>query len=101
MPLALPASHLRHSFRRLGRERASNLIGAYVLANRLQPLQDALPLRPIELTQERPKALNERILQDCFTIRLGDEEAVQAYTQSFGDLFQSAKAGRHLAAFDP
>lgn len=60
--LGLPARHLRHSFRRLWREnRARNLVAAYVLANRLQPLQNALPLRPIKLTQERPKTLNERI----------------------------------------
>lgn len=101
MALALPASYLGHSFWRLGRKRARNLICAYVLANRLQPLQNALPLRPIKLTQERPKALNERILQDGLSIRFGHEEAVQSNAQSFGNLLESAKAGRHLTALDP
>ena len=86
MALAVPTSNLRHSFGRLGRKRARDLTCAHVLANRLQPLQNALPLRPIKLTQERPKALNERILQNGLSIRFGHEEAVQADTQSFGDL---------------
>src|SRR5579863_1915254 len=100
MALALPASNLRHSFRWLGRKRARDLIRAHVLANRLQPLQNALPLRPIKLTQERPKPLNEWILQDSLTIRFRHEEAVQADSQSFGNLLESAKAGSHLPAFD-
>jgi hypothetical protein len=99
--LSLPARYLRHSFWRLWRQRARNLIRAYVLANRLQPLQNALPLRPIKLAQERPKTLNERIFENSLSIRFRHEETVQADTQSFGNLFQSAKAGRHLAAFDP
>src|SRR6266849_2611156 len=44
----------------------------------LQPLQDGLPLLPIQLPEERPQPLNEWIFQQSFAIRLRDEEAVEA-----------------------
>src|SRR5438874_371337 len=72
-----------------------------VIADRLQPLQDRLPLFPIQLPQERPQSLDERILQQCFAIRFRDEEPVQPDVQRFRDLLQRAEAGRHLPAFDP
>jgi len=48
-----------------------------VVADRLQPLQNGLPLFPIQLPQERPQSLDERILEQRFPVRLRNEEAVQ------------------------
>ena len=47
-----------------------------VVADRLQPLQDRLPLFPIQLAQERPQSLDERIFQQRFAVRLRDEKTV-------------------------
>ena len=71
-----------------------------VVADRLQPLQDGLPLFPIQLAQERPQSLNERILEQRFAVRFRYEEAVQPDAQRLGDFLQRAEARRHLAAFD-
>ncbi len=49
-----------------------------VIADRLQPLQYRLPLFPIQLPQERPQSLDERILQQRFAVGFRNEEAVQA-----------------------
>ena len=57
-----------------------------VVTDRLQPLQDRLPLFPIQLPQERPQSLDERIFQQRFAIRFRDEEPVQPYVQRFRDL---------------
>ena len=72
----------------------------HVIADRLQPLQDRLPLFPIQLPQERPQSLDERVLQQRFAVRFRDEEPVQPYVQRFRDFLQRAEAGRHLPAFD-
>ena len=77
------------------------MVRADVLADRLQPLQNALPLSPVKLPQERTKPLNERVLENRFAVCLRHEEAIQANTQCFGNLFQSAEAGSHLPALDP
>src|SRR5205085_2433276 len=45
----------------------------HVIADRLQPLQDRLPLFPIQLPQERPQSLDERVLQQRFAVRFRDE----------------------------
>src|ERR1700682_96628 len=71
-----------------------------VVADRLQPLQYGLPLFPIQLTQERPQSLDERILQQSFAVGFRNEEAIQPYVQGCGDLLQGAEARRHLAALD-
>src|SRR6266851_7600310 len=71
-----------------------------VIADGLQPLQYGLPLFPIELPQERPQALDERIFQKRFAVGFRDEEAVQTDVERLGDLLQGAEAGRHLAALD-
>jgi len=73
----------------------------HVVADGMQPLQDRLPLLPVELPQERPQSLDERILEQRFAIRFRDEEAVQPDVQRFRDFLESAEAGRHLPAFDP
>ena len=54
-----------------------------VIADRLQPLQDGLPLLPIQLSQERPQSLDERILEQRFAVRFRDEEPVQPHVQRF------------------
>jgi len=89
----------RHSVRSL-RHKRPRMIRIHVLADRLQPLQNPLPLCPIELPQERPKTLNERILEHRLAIRLRNEEPVQTNSQRFGNLFERAEAGRHLPALD-
>ena len=50
---------------------------ADVIADRLQALEDRLPLFPVELPQKRPQPLDERILEQRLPIRFRDEEAVQ------------------------
>ena len=62
----------------------------HMVADRLQPLQDGLPLFPIQLTQERPQPLNERILEQRFAVRFRNEEAIQPYVQCFGNLLERA-----------
>jgi len=100
--MSRPAGHVvRYAFGRLRRERTHLLARAHVIANRLQPFQNALPLGPIELSQIRPKTLNERVLQHRFTVRFGYEKAVQANAQRLGDFFKCSEAGGHLATFDP
>src|SRR6202034_1959064 len=95
------ASHTgRHSLGGLRRHGAHHMIGADVLADRLQPLQNALPLRPIQLPQERTKTLNERILEYRFAVCLRHEEAIQSDSKCFSNLFERAEAGGHLSAFD-
>jgi len=73
----------------------------HVIADRLQALQDRLPLFPIELLQERPQSLDEWIFQQRFAVRLRNKETVQADVQRFGDFLQRAEARRHLSALDP
>src|SRR6266852_4912780 len=70
----------------------------HVVADRVQTLQDGLPLFPVQLPQERPQPLDERILQQRFAIRFRDEEAVQSHVQRFRDFFERAETGRHLPA---
>ena len=77
------------------------MVRAYVFADRLQTLQDALPLRPIELSEVRTKTLNERIFEYRFAIGFRHEETVQTYAERFGNLFQRAEAWRHLPALNP
>src|SRR6266849_2546647 len=50
-----------------------------VIANGLQPLQYGLPLFPIQLAQERPQSLNERILQQRFAVGFRKDEAIQPH----------------------
>src|SRR6185437_12598665 len=91
---------VRHPFSGLRRERAHVMACAHVVADRLQALQYGLPLGPIQLTQERPKPLNKGVLEHGLSIRFWNEEAVQTDTEGFGNLFERAYAGGHLAAFD-
>src|SRR3979490_1595507 len=71
-----------------------------VVADGLQPLQDGLPLFPIQLPQERTQSLDERILEQRFAIGFRNEEAVQADVEGLGDLLERAEARRYLPAFD-
>jgi len=72
----------------------------HVIANGLQALEDRLPLFPVELAEERAQPLDERIFEQSFAVRFGNEEAVEADVEGFRNLFEGAEAGRHLAAFD-
>src|SRR5208283_3460023 len=72
----------------------------HVVADRLQALQDGLPLFPIQLPQKRPQSLDEWIFQQRLAIRFRNEEPVQAHIQRFGNLLQRPQAWRHLAALD-
>src|ERR1700740_1390586 len=71
-----------------------------MVADGLQPLQNGLPLFPIQLPQEWPQSLDERIFEQRFAVRFGDEEAVQSHIQSLRNLFERAETGRHLPALD-
>src|SRR5580700_4824848 len=77
------------------RRRRSN-----VVADRLQPLQDRLPLLPIELVQEWPQPLDERILEQRFPVGLRYKEPVQPHAQRLGNLLQRSERWRHLSAFN-
>lgn len=97
----LTPGHLRNPIcLRRGRSQRRSLHGvrADVVADSLKPLQNGLPLRPIQLAQERPEALNERVLENRLSVRFRNEEPIQAHAQSFGDLLKRAEAGCHLAA---
>src|SRR5262245_59533809 len=48
-----------------------------VIANRLQALQNRLPLLPVELLQKRPQPLDERILEERFAVGFRNEKPVQ------------------------
>src|SRR5271168_1183956 len=87
--------------RRITDRAESNGYSRDVIADRLQPLQDRLPLFPIQLPQERPQSLDERIFQQRFPVRLRYEEPVKSDVQRFRDLLQCAAARRHLPAFNP
>src|SRR5262249_22238341 len=63
---------------------------ADVVADRLQPLQDRLPLLPVQLAQERPQTLNERILEQRFAVGFRNEEAVQSYVERFRNFLERA-----------
>src|SRR5208282_6061213 len=99
VPVAIRRRRLRHP-RRITDRAESDRRCMNVIANRLQPLQNGLPLFPIQLTQERPQSLDERILEQRFAVGLRDKEPVQADVQRLGNLLQRAEARRHLAAFD-
>src|SRR6202043_1522108 len=71
-----------------------------VIADGLQPLQNGLPLLPIQLAQERTQSLDERIFEERFAIGLRNEEPVQANVERFGDFFQSAEARSHLTTLN-
>src|SRR6266581_2505387 len=71
-----------------------------VVADGLQPLQDGLPLFPVQLPQERTQSLDERIFQQRFAVGFRDKETVQADVERLGNLLQRAEARRHLTAFD-
>ena len=71
-----------------------------MVADRGETLQYGLPLFPIKLTKERAQTLNEGVFEKRFAVRFGNEEAIQADSQRFGDLFERAEAGRHLSAFN-
>src|SRR5580700_8891434 len=91
--LLLPARHgSGQPVGRLRRHRPHVVIGAHVLADRLQPFQDALPLRPVELPQVWTKSLNEWVLEHRLAIRLRNEKAVQSDAQRFGNFFKRAEA---------
>src|SRR6201987_3712719 len=66
-----------------------------MVADGLQPLQNGLPLFPIQLPQEWPQSLDERIFEQRFAVRFGDEEAVQSHIQSLRNLFARTETGRH------
>ena len=98
--LSLPSRHVRYSLAGLRGERAHLMTGAHVIADRLQPFENALPLRPIELPQERPETLNKWVFEYGLTVRFRNKETVQTDSQSFSNLFERAEAGCHLPAFD-
>src|SRR5579872_54310 len=95
------ARQLLHSYwlRRCQRRHLPVAAG-YVVANRGQASQNRLPLCPVELPQEWPQPLDEWILQQCFAVRFGNEEAVQANAKRFGNFLKYSEAGRLLSAFD-
>src|ERR1700688_34272 len=71
-----------------------------VIADGLKPLQDGLPLLPVQLAQERAQSLNEGIFEERFAVGFRNKEAVQADVQRFGDFFQSAETRSHLATLN-
>ncbi len=71
-----------------------------VIANRLEPLEDGLPLLPIQLAQKRAQSLDEGILEQSFAVGFRDEETVQADVEGLGYFLQCPEARSHLAAFD-
>src|SRR5215831_5139889 len=71
-----------------------------MIANRLQALQNRLPLFPVKLLQERPEPLDERILEERFSVGFRNEKPVQADVERLADLFQRAEAWCHLPALD-
>ena len=71
-----------------------------VIADGLQPLQNGLPLLPIQLAQERAQSLDERIFQERFAVGFRNKKPVQADVERFGNFLQSAEAGSHLTALD-
>src|ERR1035437_6761824 len=77
------------------RRRRSN-----VIADRLQPLQNRLPLLPIELVQKWPQSLDERILEQRFPVGLRYKKPVQTDAQRFGNLLKRSERWRHLSAFN-
>src|SRR5271168_2381384 len=85
----------------LRRQRTHAVIRAHMLADGLQPLQNALPLCPIELTQVRTKPLNERVFEHRLAVCFRHEETVQSHTQRLGNLLQRSETRRHLSALDP
>ena len=102
MPV-LPVAIRRRGLRQPGRvtDRAEcNRRSVHVIADRLQALQDGLPLFPIQLAQERPQSLDEGIFQQRFAVRFRNEEPVQPDVQRFGDFFQCAEARGHLPALN-
>ena len=104
--IALPCpgfaeAHAASCWAALRSERAHHVVRAHVVADRLQALEDPLPLRPIELAQEGPETLDKWILENRFAIRLGHEKAIQSNAKGFSNLLESAEAGRHLTAFNP
>lgn len=95
-----PRRDVRH-FRLMHRLRwRPHYAAADVVADRLQPLKDGLPLRPIELAQKGPQSLNERILEQRLARGLGNEEAIQSYAESLGNFLERSEAGRHLPTLD-
>ena len=85
---------------RLGPQVAVAILAPHVVADGLQPLQDGLPLFEIQLPQERPQPLNERVFHQRLAVRLRHKEAVHPHAQRLGDFLQGPQAGRHLPAFD-
>src|SRR6202790_3284221 len=77
-----------------GRDRSN------VIADGLEPLQNGLPLLPIQLAQKGPQSLDERIFQQRFAVGFRNKKAVQADVERFGNLLQSAEAGSHLTALN-
>src|SRR6202043_3907918 len=71
-----------------------------VIADGLEPLQNGLPLLPIQLTQKRPQSLDEWIFQQRFAVGFRNKKTVQADVERFGNLLQSTEAGSHLAALN-
>src|SRR5262245_11009239 len=56
-----------------------------VIADRLEPLEDGLPLLPVQLAKERAQTLDERIFEQSLAVRFGNEETVQPDAQGLGD----------------
>src|ERR1700732_1739206 len=71
-----------------------------VIADGLQPLQNGLPLLPIQLAQERTQSLDERVFQKGFAVGFRDKKPVQADIERFGNFFQSAETRSHLATLN-
>src|ERR1700722_2580416 len=99
VPAAIRRRGLRHP-RRITDRAESNRCCMDVIADGLQPFENRLPLFPIQLPQERPQPLDERILEQRFAIGFRNKEPVQANIEGLGYFLQSAEARRHLAALD-
>src|ERR1700686_1603274 len=71
-----------------------------VIADSLQPLQNGLPLLPIQLAQEGAQSLDEGIFEERFAIGFRNKKAVQPDVERFGDFFQSTEARSHLTTLN-
>src|ERR1700734_3315557 len=71
--IAIRRRRLRHP-RRITDGAESNRCCMDVIADRLQPLENGLPLFPIQLPEERPQSLDERVLEQRFAVGFRDEE---------------------------
>src|ERR1700722_63958 len=94
IPVAIKRRLLRQPRRITDRAQRSRN-SSHVIADGLEPLEDGLPLLPIQLAQKRAQSLDERIFQERFAVGFRNKKPVQADVQRFGNLFESAETGSH------